>query len=388
MELYPFAPDWESPVTERLEWLTDVIEGYDATEERTVLRSMPRRTLEYRLLATFEEAANLDALLWRWQADQYILPIWTDPQVLGAALPAGATSIPAETDDYDFSTPGLAVLWSDSGHYEVVNVQSIAADALTLAAPTLADWPASARLYPARVARLTDAVELPYHTDAIAKATVRFEIDPSAVTPAPGASLYRGVEVFETAHNWVETREIEYHRKTQRLDYRLGAIAVDDHSGLPSTRRSHQVLLRDRASIAAWRGWLAARQGRYAPLWVPSLTCDLEQTQAIGAGSTTLTVKALSYNDRYRLDTGRRDIALKHLPSNTWYYRRINAVTAGSPGEEDITLDASLGVDAAPGELAPTSWLTLSRLDADAVEIAWHTTAIAECSINLRSLRA
>ena len=47
MELFPLAPNWIRPVVERLEWLTDVIEGYDATEERTPLRTLPRRSLEY-----------------------------------------------------------------------------------------------------------------------------------------------------------------------------------------------------------------------------------------------------------------------------------------------------------------------------------------------------
>jgi hypothetical protein len=387
VELFPFAPNWESPVTERLEWLTDVIEGYDATEERTPLRTLPRRTLEYRLLATAHEAATLDALLWRWQAAQYWLPVWTDPQVLEALLPAGATSIPAQTDGYDFSTPGLAVLWRDTARYEVVNVQGLAPDALTLAAPTVSEWPAGVRLYPTRLARLTDAVQVPYATAAIVEATVRFELEPAAITPAPGATLYRGVEVFDQMHNWTEARTSELRRKIQRLDYALGAVAVDDQASLPTVLHAHRTLLDGRAAITAWRGWLAARQGRYAPVWVPSRTLDLTQTQALGAGSVSLTVKALSYNERYRFDSGRRDIALRHWPSGTWYYRRVEAVTDGAPGEEVLTLDTALGVAAAVGELSPIGWLSLSRLEADAIEIAWHTPTLAESSLQLRSIR-
>jgi len=221
----------------------------------------------------------------------------------------------------------------------------------------------------------------------VANTTLRFEIEPATITAAAGAMSYRSVEVFDRAHNWVEPKAIEYDRKIERFDYDLGLVTVDDLSGLPQTRRGHRVLLRSRADIVAWRGWLAERQGRYAPVWVPSRTCDLEQAQAITSGSVTLKVKALSYEDRYRLDTGRRDLALKHLPTGAWYYRRINAVAAGDPGEENLTLDSSLGVAAALGELAPISWLTLSRLEADAVEIAWHTAGVAECSLNLRSVR-
>jgi hypothetical protein len=133
---------------------------------------------------------------------------------------------------------------------------------VTLSSPTLSDWPASARLYPARLARLTDAVQVPYHTAAIAEASVRFEIEPATIAAVPGASLYRGIEVFDQPHNWTAQRPIQYARKTQRLDYTLGAVAIDDASGLPQTQRTQQVLMRTRAEIIAWRGWLAARHLR------------------------------------------------------------------------------------------------------------------------------
>jgi hypothetical protein len=388
MELFPFRPNWKTPLIERLEWLTDVIEAHDSTEDRTPLRSMPRRSLEYRLTLNGHPAARLDALLWRWQAGQYVLPIWTDPQHLAAELSMGASTIPAVTAGYDFSGPGQAVLWAGDAAHEIVQVQSVGASSLTLSVPTASAWPAGTRLYPARLARLDEKVASPRITGTVAQATVRWEIDPALITPIAGTTTYRSIEVFERRPNWIAELPLEYHRKVRRLDYALGAVEVDDHAGIPITLRDYRTLLRDRADIAAWRGWLSARQGRYAPVWAHSRTLDLEQTTAMGPTDVALTVRALDAENRYRLDTGRQDIALYHRPTAQWFYRRIDAIAAGGTGEEILTLDSALGVTAAVGDLSPISWLTLSRLEADAAEIAWHTPAVAESTLQLRSVRS
>jgi hypothetical protein len=386
-EVFPFRPDWASRVLERLEWLTDVIEAHDWTEERIALRSLPRRYLEYSFLLTGHAAARLDALLWRWQAEQFILPIWTDPQRVGA-LSSAATTIPATTAGYDFEDGGQAVLWGSDDSHEVVQIDTVGASDLTLSAGLANDWPAGTLLYPARLARAADTVSVQRMTAGTLRAGIRFEVEPSAYAAAAAANQYQGVDVFERRPNWASFLPLEYRRKAQRLDYALGDIAVDDHGGIPATIRNYQTLLRNRTEIADWRGFLHARQGRYAPLWAYSWTQDIVQAQAIGSSDTTLAVKAMDAENRYQLEQGRQDIALRHKPTGTWYRRRITDVTAGDPGEEVITIDSSLGVAAAAGELDPISWLTLSRLEADAVEIAWLTAGVAESSLQLRSVRA
>jgi hypothetical protein len=154
VDILPFSPNWENPVTERLEWLTDLIEAYDGTEEATPLRTMPRRSFEYAVLVQAEEAANLDALLWRYQAEAYVVPIWTDPQLLASALPAGSGTITVPTTNYDFSAPGWAVLWRSQDTYELLAVDSMDASSLTLSGTVQADWPAGTRIYPARAGRI------------------------------------------------------------------------------------------------------------------------------------------------------------------------------------------------------------------------------------------
>jgi hypothetical protein len=384
--VFAFRPNWRRSVIERLEWLTDVIESQNATEERSRLRTHPRRTLEYEILTADGAARALDALLWRHQAKQVVLPIWTDAQVLTITLAADSITIPAQTAGFDFINGGRAVLLRDHETFEEVTIATVEANQITLSAPTTSAWPAGTRLYPARLARLPEDLPLKRETAGLATGVLRFELDNTDAASQPDTDLYQGIEVSTRRPNWIGGINYSYRRKIERHDYLLGVVEVDDISGLPAPIRTHRFLLEERAAIGAFRGWLHARAGRAQAFWQPQWQLDLEQSAPIGETQLELRVRALDYAAAYAFDPNRRDIAILHRASGNWYFRRIEAVAPGGPDEEILTLDASLGIAAAPGELF-LAWLVLSRLDADAVEIGWQSAGNAVSDLTLRGVR-
>lgn len=382
--VFPFRPNWRRPVLERLEWLTDVMEAKDATEVRIPLRSRPRRIMEFELLVADGALQRLDALLWAHSSEQYVLPIWTDPQPLAATLSAGATAIPAVTAGYDFAPGALAVLWQDADNHEAVEIDAVSADTLTLADPTVLPWPTGTRLLPARRARLPQDVALARVSAAVATGTLRFELDNTPVTPLPDATTYRGAEVALRRPNWISGIQTRYGRKLERIDYDLGAVFVDDLSHLQITQRTHRHLLHDRADIAAFRGWLHARAGRTHAYWQPQWQTDFTSAAAVAASDTSLLVQPIGVAG-YAAQPGRLDIAIRHRPTGQWVFRRIDSVTTGA-SSETLHLNAPIGLDAAARDLS-IMWLTLSRLEADAVEIAWHSAGVAATLYDIRSVR-
>lgn len=390
--VFPFRPNWRTPVVERLEWLTDVHEAKDLTESRIQLRAFPRRYLEYELLESGYDAARLDALLWGWQAKQFTLPVWTDPQKLTASLPAGSTSIAAETEGFDFYAGGKAVLWQSEQNYEAVDIDSIETDTagdtfLALAVATTESWPAGTRLFPARLSRLQLDLGVQHTTSTIVGSSLRFELDNTESTATADTTTYRGTEVNERRPNWLGGIEQNYSRKAVRHDYQLGAVQVDDLADLPIVKRTHRHLLDNRSEIADYRAWLHARAGRFNPFWQPQWQRDLVLVDPIGPTDDTITIKDLNSTASYNLDPGRQDIALRHR-NGTWYYRRVDSIAAGGEGEEVLTLDSALGISAAPEDFTVVTWLMLSRFEADAIELAWYTAGIAESAVEIRSVRA
>lgn len=382
--VFPFRPNWARPVVERLEWLTDITEAKTGHEERIALRNLPRRALEYTALLQGAALQQLDALLWRHQSQSWLLPVWTDPQPLQVPVEAGADFVPADTALYAFAAGGHAVLWLDATRYEAVTVDAVSSDGITLSAPTTQAWPVGAHLYPAVQARMPFEVTAQRPSAASGQITLRFELQPVPALTADDAVLYRGTPVALRRPNWVSPVQQRWQRKLQRVDYETGYVFQDDLSGVPSLLRSHRLLLRNRAEISSWRGWLHARQGRAWAFWSPQWQHDLTLAAPITAAGNTISVRAYGAT-LHDLGAGRRDIALHHRRTGAWAFRRVQGYF-GVDGLEVLTLDAPVGWSAAPGEVFAT-WLCLSRLEADAVELAWHTPSVAVAVYDVRSVQ-
>ena len=63
LPIWTFRPNWSGGVTERLEWLTDVLPSRVGAEQRRGLRLSPRRSLEFQLLLHGEERTFFDLML-------------------------------------------------------------------------------------------------------------------------------------------------------------------------------------------------------------------------------------------------------------------------------------------------------------------------------------
>lgn len=152
--VFAFSPDWSQPVTERYEWLTDVMESYNGTEQRLQLRTNPRKQIEYQVLAEGHMANQSDALLWGWQSRVFALPIWRNGLYLNQPLFKGSQSIPIQSLYYDFKHNGLLILYQNENHYEVLEIKQITDQSLLIKRPTQQNWPAGTAIYPVVLARL------------------------------------------------------------------------------------------------------------------------------------------------------------------------------------------------------------------------------------------
>lgn len=388
--IFAVSPDWAQPVTERLEWLTDVLESYGGIEQRRSLRSAPRRRFEYALFAREVEAAYLDALLAAWQARVYALPVWTDAGRLAADLPAGATAIAIPTAYLDYHEGGLAILAADPRHADAVEISAVAADGLTLKRATLNTWPAGTRVYPARLARLPASVSINHATAAHSRGTLVFDLaDRTDIAPVESAAALDGVPVNEQHHNWAAAVSQDYTREVETFDSQLAiAPLVDDGPDRSFGRRRYRYTLAGRADIADFRAWLAARQGRLNACYQPTWQADLTLTAVTGATSTQLTIERIGAALYTAAKPPRAAVRIA-LHDGTIFYRQITAaVTGADPDTELLAMDSALGMAVGPDDVRLISWMALARLDADAIEIAWQTDALAQVDLALREVAA
>lgn len=364
-----YPPDWSSNIAETLSWLTDVQPAFGGGEVRQPCRDAPRRQWEFSTVAAGADRQRMENMLFDWAARTWALPMFAEINQLAADLPAGATSIPLDTTDLDFVAGGLAMLWSATNTYEVVQVDAVAADSLTLALPTANAWPATARLYPCRLAALTDAPAVPRKSDQVITGQVRFESRDACDWPAIApATTYLGYPVLDRGDEPGDMA-MSYPRIVEVLDDDLGIPVQVDSSDLSFPTQQHAWMLFGRAERAAHRSLLYWLQGQAQALWVPSWSDDLQWLAPLASTGTVLTIANVGVTRFLRQQPGRRHLRIE-LCDGTVFYRRVTGSAEIDTGTEQIVFDSALGRSVAPGDVRQTSWMMLARLAADEVQIA------------------
>jgi hypothetical protein len=382
-----WRPNWTRGITERLSWLTDVIRGYDGTEQRIKARKTPRRTFEFEYLVEGAMRRKFEAALWDWQARVWSLPIWTDGQTLSAPVAAGAAAIDVITTDRDYAIGGFAILIDlDTGEHEVVEILTIASNQIGLKRPTEKSWATGKWIYPAKPARLSEQHKLSRFTGDHAGAIAVFNFTDSSDWPAATeATTYRGYPVFASVSNGRAEMTEDYQRRLKTIDSVVGKWSVDDTTGITETTIGHLWSATSRAEIAALRSWLYARKGRLTMFWRPTGLVDLLAAQTITDTAMSIDIEWVGYTKYYQVDKNRRDIRIE-LTNGTVFHRRITSAVEVDATTERIGIDTALGVTATPAEIARISFMVLRRLDTDTLDIAWWTGDVADCQFPMRSL--
>ncbi len=383
MQVWPFTPNWEEPVTERLSWLTDVQRSSSGAELRRALRLSPRRSFEGSVIAHGAERTLFDLWVHTRGSTDFALPIWPDVQLLANAVPGGATFIPCRTQGFDFVNGGQAVLRGDSmQHTELLTVSTAMPDGLVLAAETVRSWPLGTRLYPVRKARFAALPEVTRKTDTLLTADIHVELQEACDWPEILPTLsYRNVPVLAQRPDESQDLSRGFERLTQLLDNNVGISQVTDTAGVGFVLQQHRWLLKGRQEHSAWRSLLYGLRGRQRVCWLPSHAADMVPVSSIGS---TLTVERCGYATHAPLAPGRRDVRIEMHDGST-VHRRITAA-ATAVDTEDLVLD---GPVPAASAIARVSFMALARLAGDDIEIEYLTDAdgVARVATNWRSVR-
>lgn len=385
-----FMPDWSGGIVETMEWLTDVQTAWQGAEYREPVRDAPRRSWEFQLILAGAERQLAEGMLFAWRARNWALPVWPDQSQLAASLAAGSTSIPLDTANLDYAIGDVAMLWRSPTQYELAEVSAIAADTLTLARATTQDWAAGTLVYPCRVARLTDTPTLTRKSSDVVTSQVRFEAaEPCDWPAAAPAATYLGYPVLEDRNEESDDPTADYDRTIDTLDNTIGLPEVTDRTGLAFPTQSQAWLLQGRAARGAHRSLLYWLQGRAEALWLPSWSDDLTLAKLAGSSDTTITVVFAGVALYLAGDDARKHVRME-LVDGTVFYRAVASAVDLGDGTEQLAIDSGLGQTVEPTQVRQISWLALSRLAGDSVQIQHDTDSegVAHCAANFVAVPA
>lgn len=372
---WTLTPDWSDGIRERLAWSTDVMSSDERDEQRRAIRLSPRRSFDARMYVEDRERALFEMMMRGWGGRIWAMPVWPDIQILRTPVTLGATSISCATEGRDFRAGGLAMLRSESAFVsEVVQVETVESDSLTLLRPTQMAWPAGSRLYPVRTARFEAQPRTRRLSDRATDVRATFILVEPSDWPEAELPTYRGLPVLDARPDEAEDLTGTYERAMRMLDNISGIPFVLDAADAAFAVQAHAWKLNGIAERSAFRSLLYALRGRQVAVWLPTHADDLHLIETLASESVSATIENIGYA-RFGLGrVGSQDIRIE-LRNGDVYYRRITNAVAIDGETEQITIDTALGTTVAPEDVARICFMMLARSQSDVTEIH-HVTDV------------
>ncbi|QZI85628.1 tail assembly protein [Stenotrophomonas phage Suzuki] len=379
--LFPFSPNWGSPVDETITHRSWVLSADDGSEQTgSESGEIPRRTLEFNInLRTSMQAQRAENLLFAWQARFFGVPHWGEESRTDAAAAAGSDVIAFDTFGLSLEPGSLVALYLDDEVNEIREVQQVTADGVRVTTGLEHDWPADSRVYPCFVGLLNEEMSGQRETSRVGRMAMAFDFEPS-VTPGntafnPNPLTYRGHELYIKETNWLSAMPFSFSADTKRMDTGTGKFVAFTTSGFSKMGRRHNWTLFNRADIFEFRQFLGRRQGVARSVYMPSGTEDFIMAATILDTENSLVVQSNEYAKLVGAHPARRDIIIT-LKDGRYFCRRITTVSEFD-NLTRLQLDTALGVEVSPQDVRRISFLTLYRFQSPSTTLRYLTDSKA-----------
>lgn len=393
--VWTIEPNWSESVVEALEWLTSILSSPTGAEQRRCLRLYPRKTIEYDIVVAEEERSAAEQQVARFGAINFYLPIWFESYTLSVDAPSGATSLNVPSASNGGIKAGDILFLgslSDVTDFELVEVAGVTGSTVTLVSAIETDWPAFIKVHPVRKARFAEQPTFQMRTDRMASASLTFMVmqpneDALALdTDIDAFDAYEGSLIFTLEPETSQRLERGAERLIETFDNQVSIPVYRDTAGIPFFTQQFRWVCQGRGEYADLIALLYALAGRFTNCWLPSYNDDLMLTADISGLLPLMQVKNFGFTDSGGISEGRTHICI-FKNDGTRIYRRITASAVLSGGDEFIAFDSLISGGLTKESVLRISFMQLSRLDQDRIEISHETDTegLSVCVANFRA---
>jgi len=368
--MFPFEP--EAPLTERLQFLTDVLEHKDGTEQRISLRLAPRQEFDFRLLREDgPERQKLDFLLFDWQSRVFGVPVWTEPSFLTAAATSGQTSLSVtDTTIADFRQGGLAIVHESETKFDALEVASVSTNTINFSTPISNNYSAGVRVMPLRTCITSEPAREKKYANNLAEIGMRFRVLDSDVdlSSTSGWPTYNS-KVLLSDPNAIEiTLDGTINRQITLFDSGTGKFSQASTWNRARHGSAKTFITRTRAGLWSVRRLLHALRGRQVSFYLPTFTKDITLFTTYTSGGAALTIHNVGYARYAKQRTPKVDIRII-LKSGTIFTRTITNSAEVDEFSEQLTLSSTILQTIAPDDVQRIEFLEKVRIDSDDIVI-------------------
>lgn len=378
----------ETSITERWVWGSEVITGDDGSEQRISLASLPKRS--YVGTFAFDNANDIrrhvNTMFKRFNG-AFEWPAWHIGVKLKARAPIGSTTIFCNTSRSDFR-PGRKAILKEGSQFEIVTIDTVEADRVTLPVATMNAFSARAKLAPLLVVYSGDnAAFVRRSVNKAATASFTFHeygfVNPfiideeKSVLPLIGDYPLLNRRALGASFDSVFSTGIEI------TDYggvpSLRAKWLNGQWAMPLTFKSPRGY--EPLDWNFWRTFGDYCRGSTNPFWLPTFRPDFDVFTAAAGGGTQVTLTDTIYSEVYQ---GKKvfDRIVITRPDGTQHFAQITAV-AQVTGRDRLTFTPALPAGNWAGQMI--SFLLKCRITDDTISTE-HNGLTSLVTLNIRTV--
>ena len=413
--------NWDVPLKERLEWLTDVMQTRDGHEFRRSLRRYPRHFLKLsHMLKNNRERITWEGIFYSSQGQSFGAIAWQDRARTNSAIAIGgsvATFVPhngsglaAYCAGFDYVLGQYVGFYFEKGsgqgkQWYLHQIIDFTSQGLMFDPPTDVAIPKGTIMAPIRMGhgpanfsanRLTTwhtSFEIDYRClynvqetyGQVDKAVARFTEQGTI-----GLPMYLGFYVLNHKPDYTQPVEWGYARTIYTQDFTLGAVRQVTTDSGPQNLERLDYLADTRDKIRDFFLFLDNIRGRWRPFWrLTTGDDDFILAYNASVGTNTLVVSAPDYNRFYSFTpSSRRDIAITDMRRTVLFTARIVGSSAAGVGLYVLELDKVLPFTVLAGvSQYHISFLRFARMATDVIEIEWIRHDVASFSLLIEDLQ-
>ncbi|WP_269915499.1 hypothetical protein, partial [Acinetobacter sp. HY1485] len=270
LAICPYRPLIEA--VENWQYVTDIFEAVDSTEERIALRQLPRQTLKYSYAMGVTQIPAFFNLFYGAMRSQWAVPIWFEGQTL-SNVSKDTLELNCTTSRYTFSK--LALLWQSPEKWQVLEIDSINSNSLTLHSAVTTNFD-ECRLYPIKVGWISGDVSRNISgIHCVASATFVIDDLPNIAEEVPNGTFNGEDLCFKKLLLNGDTLETTLSQQQDIIDFGLGLAVQRTTWKTPRFAKPCRNILKNQQELFEFKQWLVRRMGQYRPFYMPSYESNL-----------------------------------------------------------------------------------------------------------------
>ena len=364
--------------TEKLEWLTDLIETY-SDEQRIALRIAPRRHITYSYTKTPHYGSEIATLAKAWVFRTWGVPIWAEAEKI-ASIPSGATTISFNTKNASYDN--AAFIWESDDKNEAVNIVTLRDNGIDIDQPVKHNY-SNALIMPLLFGIMQDGLHMKKDY-AVVQASATFTIVDDKYVGAQNYPTLDGYPILRDVGVKVEKFNERIYRASEFIDNGQGLIEIEPNRSIIEKTSLLGKVTANKTDLWRWRQFLHWISGRQKTFLLPTFMQDIHLIEMLGSGATSAKIKGLGLSN---YGTFPMRTAITFNDGSIQYRKIMSASPIPDSDDEYIVIDQGFTVNVYPEDVKRWEIINLMRLDTDEVTLEYNGL-IVKCSIPVRSVNS